>query len=55
MNAFGEAGDETPIPIQAGAVPATIEGHDVLATVQTGTCKTASCSLPMKTMPVRRR
>jgi ATP-dependent RNA helicase RhlE len=37
----------TPSPIQAGAIPHLLEGHDLLGIAQTGTGKTASFSLPM--------
>jgi len=38
---------ETPTPIQAKAIPAVLAGHDVLASAQTGTGKTASFTLPI--------
>ncbi|ODS74803.1 MAG: RNA helicase, partial [Acidovorax sp. SCN 65-28] len=38
---------ETPTPIQAQAIPAVLEGHDLLAGAQTGTGKTAAFTLPM--------
>ena len=39
----------TPTPIQAQAIPAAIEGKDVLATAQTGTGKTMAYLLPILT------
>jgi ATP-dependent RNA helicase RhlE len=36
-----------PSPIQARAIPAVLDGHDVLGGAQTGTGKTAAFSLPM--------
>ena len=47
LKAVADAGYETPTPIQAGAIPAAIEGRDVLGIAQTGTGKTASFTLPM--------
>ena len=48
--AVAEAGYETPTPIQAGAIPAALEGKDVLGIAQTGTGKTASFVLPMASL-----
>lgn len=39
----------TPTPIQAKAIPAGLEGRDVIGTAQTGTGKTAAFSVPMLT------
>ncbi len=41
------AGFETPRPIQADAIPACLEGQDVLGLAQTGTGKTAAFGLPI--------
>lgn len=38
---------ETPTPVQAQAIPPAMEGHDVLATAQTGTGKTLSFLIPI--------
>ena len=38
---------ETPTPIQAGAIPALLDGHDLLGIAQTGTGKTAAFGLPL--------
>ena len=37
----------TPTPIQAGAIPALLAGHDLLGIAQTGTGKTAAFALPI--------
>lgn len=42
-----QAGYQTPSPIQTKAIPAVLEGKDVLASAQTGTGKTASFVLPI--------
>lgn len=55
LRAVEEAGYETPTPIQEGAIPAALEGRDVLGIAQTGTGKTASFTLPMITMLARGR
>ena len=55
LKAVEEAGYETPTPIQEGAIPAALEGRDVLGIAQTGTGKTASFTLPMITMLARGR
>ena len=47
LQAIEEAGYETPTPIQDEAIPAAINGKDVLGIAQTGTGKTASFTLPM--------
>ncbi|HEX7891200.1 MAG TPA: DEAD/DEAH box helicase [Ramlibacter sp.] len=47
LKAVREQGYETPTPIQAQAIPAVLEGHDLLAGAQTGTGKTAGFTLPM--------
>ena len=55
QKAIEEAGYETPTPIQEGAIPAALEGRDVLGIAQTGTGKTASFTLPMITQLARGR
>ncbi|MEM6636476.1 MAG: DEAD/DEAH box helicase [Pseudomonadota bacterium] len=50
LAAVNDAGYETPTPIQAGAIPAALQGRDVLGIAQTGTGKTASFTLPMVTL-----
>ena len=47
LKAIKEAGYSEPTPIQQGAIPAALEGKDVLGIAQTGTGKTASFTLPM--------
>jgi ATP-dependent RNA helicase RhlE len=42
-----EAGFEIPRPIQVAAMPAALEGRDVLGLAQTGTGKTAAFALPI--------
>jgi len=55
LKAVSEAGYDTPTPIQAGAIPAALEGRDVLGIAQTGTGKTASFTLPLITALARGR
>ena len=55
QKAIEEAGYEAPTPIQAQAIPAALEGRDVLGIAQTGTGKTASFTLPMITQLARGR
>ncbi len=47
LEAVAEKGYDTPSPIQAQAIPAIIEGKDVMAAAQTGTGKTAGFTLPL--------
>ncbi|GAN55060.1 DNA/RNA helicase [Tanticharoenia sakaeratensis NBRC 103193] len=47
MQAIQELGYHHPTPIQAGAIPMVLAGHDVLGVAQTGTGKTASFVLPL--------
>lgn len=47
LRALAEHGYATPTPIQAGAIPVVLAGHDLLAAAQTGTGKTAAFSLPL--------
>ncbi|MFT5722108.1 MAG: ATP-dependent RNA helicase RhlE [Motiliproteus sp.] len=47
LTAVTEKGYETPSPIQAQAIPAILEGKDVMAAAQTGTGKTAGFTLPL--------
>lgn len=47
LRAVSDAGYSEPSPIQAKAIPACIDGRDVLAAAQTGTGKTAGFTLPI--------
>ena len=47
LKAVKDAGYEKPTPIQKTAIPAALDGKDVLGIAQTGTGKTASFTLPM--------
>jgi ATP-dependent RNA helicase RhlE len=47
QKAIRGCGYETPTPIQAQAIPALVDGRDVLGVAQTGTGKTAAFTLPM--------
>jgi ATP-dependent RNA helicase RhlE len=44
----------TPTPVQAAAIPHTLEGKDVLATAQTGTGKTLAFLIPVMERLLRR-
>ncbi|MDF1744257.1 MAG: DEAD/DEAH box helicase, partial [Gimesia sp.] len=47
QRALVEENYETPTPIQAQTIPATLLGHDILGCAQTGTGKTAAFALPI--------
>jgi len=47
LRAIAEAGFTEPTPIQAQAIPAGLQGRDVLGCAQTGTGKTAAFAIPM--------
>src|SRR5258708_2750041 len=47
LTALSALGYEEPTPIQREAIPALIEGKDVLGQAATGTGKTAAFALPM--------
>jgi ATP-dependent RNA helicase RhlE len=47
LKAVLEQGYDVPSPIQAQAIPAVLEGRDLMAAAQTGTGKTAGFTLPI--------
>jgi ATP-dependent RNA helicase RhlE len=47
LEAVAKQGYDTPTPIQEQAIPAILQGHDVMAAAQTGTGKTAGFTLPL--------
>ncbi|HRP71447.1 MAG TPA: DEAD/DEAH box helicase [Luteimonas sp.] len=47
LRALSESGYTTPTPIQAQAIPAALDGRDLLGAAQTGTGKTAAFGLPL--------
>ena len=47
LRAVSEQGYTVPTPVQAKAIPAILEGKDIMAGAQTGTGKTAGFTLPM--------
>ena len=49
LTAINVLGWETPTPIQAQAIPAGLEGRDIIGASQTGTGKTAAFGLPILT------
>ena len=55
VQAVTDKGYTEPTPIQAKAIPAVLEGRDVMGGSQTGTGKTAAFSLPILQMQFQRR
>jgi len=47
LKAVEKQGYDTPTPIQLEAIPAVLQGRDVMAAAQTGTGKTAGFTLPL--------
>ncbi len=47
LRAIRDQGYDTPTPIQAQAIPAVLQGGDLMGGAQTGTGKTAGFTLPM--------
>ena len=50
LRALAAAGYDTPTPIQVKAIPEVLAGHDLMASAQTGTGKTAGFALPILQM-----
>ena len=46
LKAISDCGYTSPTPIQNQAIPAALAGHDLMASAQTGTGKTAAFILP---------
>ena len=46
LKALARCGHTNPTPVQAGAIPKVLAGHDIVASAQTGTGKTAAFILP---------
>jgi superfamily II DNA/RNA helicase len=46
LKAVAQSGYTTPTPIQRAAIPEVLAGHDLMASAQTGTGKTAAFMLP---------
>lgn len=47
LSAVADQGYQKPTPIQSQAIPEILAGHDLLASAQTGTGKTAAFTLPL--------
>ena len=47
LKALNDLSFETPTPVQEQAIPALLDGRDVLGIAQTGTGKTAAFGLPL--------
>ena len=55
LRAINKSGYTTPTPIQEKAIPAILDGRDVMAAAQTGTGKTAGFTLPILEMQLSSR
>jgi Superfamily II DNA and RNA helicases len=53
LRAVAEQGYNEPTPIQKQAIPAVLEGRDLMASAQTGTGKTAGFTLPLLELLVK--
>ncbi len=47
LRAVNDQGYTQPTPVQARAIPLVLQGHDLMASAQTGTGKTAAFTLPI--------
>ncbi len=47
LRALADIGYDSPTPIQEQAIPEVLKGHDIVATAQTGTGKTAAYLIPI--------
>ena len=54
LRAVAEQGYQEPTPIQQQAIPAVLQGRDLMASAQTGTGKTAGFTLPLLQLLVSR-
>jgi superfamily II DNA/RNA helicase len=55
LKAIQQCGYTTPTPVQAEAIPKVLDGHDIIASANTGTGKTASFVLPALQLLTKRR
>ncbi|MCC5858271.1 MAG: DEAD/DEAH box helicase [Ectothiorhodospiraceae bacterium] len=55
VRAVADQGYNIPTPVQAQAIPAVLQGGDIMAAAQTGTGKTAGFTLPMLELLMRNR
>ncbi len=54
LRAIAEQGYVEPTPIQQQAIPAVLQGRDLMASAQTGTGKTAGFTLPLLELLVKK-
>ena len=47
LRAIADEGYEEPTPVQLAAIPAALDGEDIIATAKTGTGKTAAFAVPI--------
>jgi len=55
LKAVQQCGYTTPTPVQAETIPKVLDGHDIIASANTGTGKTASFVLPALQLLTKRR